>query len=78
MLGQEHKLPTDYQDGVKWLDINKDIKASLKYAKNDELTFGQWLKSLRGKRVYHVHSWRDPMPVFAEMWFVLWRRFSKN
>jgi D-aspartate ligase len=56
--------------GVKWIDLNKDFKALLDYRKTGEWTIGRWLATYRGKKVFHVHSFRDPMPFFMDSWFL--------
>ena len=67
----------DYMDGTL-SDVEADGIETVIAQSDSRREDAEWLKSLRGKRVYHVHSWRDPMPVLAEMWFVIWRRFSNN
>jgi predicted ATP-grasp superfamily ATP-dependent carboligase len=32
-----------------------------------ELRVADWFRSLRGKKVYAVWSWRDPMPFFVDI-----------
>lgn len=78
MIGEPYPLKKNYQTGVKWLDIAKDLKAQKDYRKNGELTFGMWLRSLRGRRVHHILSFRDPMPLLADLWFILKRRWERG
>ena len=53
--------------GVKWFHELRDIQAAAHYWRRGELTIGDWLASLRGKRVYAIFSWRDPKPFFAAL-----------
>jgi predicted ATP-grasp superfamily ATP-dependent carboligase len=76
MIGKPYPFRRDYKTGVKWLDIAKDIKGIKDYRKNGELTYPMWLRSLRGKRVHHILSFRDPVPPLADLWFILKRRFE--
>jgi predicted ATP-grasp superfamily ATP-dependent carboligase len=78
MIGQPYPLAKDYHTGVKWLDIAKDIKGLKDYRRNGELTYGMWLRSLRGKRVHHILSLRDPVPPLADLWFITKRRFEHS
>jgi D-aspartate ligase len=78
MIGEPYPLKRNYQTGVKWLDLAKDIKGIKDYRKNGELTYGMWLRSLRGKRVHHILSFRDPVPPLADLWFIAKRRFERG
>jgi D-aspartate ligase len=60
--------------GVKWVDLNKDLKALRDYRKTGEWTIRSWLSSLRGKKAFHVHSLKDPLPLAMDSWFLLKRR----
>ena len=48
--------------GVKWIHILSDLRSAHHYWRKGELTFGDWLHSLRGRKCYAVWSWRDPKP----------------
>lgn len=76
MLGLEYPFPKKYRCGGSWIDLNKDFQAFLDYRKSREWTFWRWLKSLRGKKVFHVHSLRDPFPMIADIWFMIKRRLG--
>lgn len=78
MLGVKCPLKSNYRIGVKWLDPAKDIKGFKDYRRKGELTVWSWLNSLRGKRVYHVFSWKDPLPAIADIWFIVKRRLEKK
>ena len=78
MIGKEYPFSRTMQYGVKWVDLNKDIKALRQYRKTGEWTYRTWLKSLKGKKVFHVRSLRDPLPYFADSWFLMKRRFSRQ
>jgi D-aspartate ligase len=67
--GFEYPSPNDYRAGVKFVDLKRDIRAILAYRKTGEWTLGDSLRSLRGKRVYHIFNWADPMPFVADTWF---------
>jgi D-aspartate ligase len=77
-LGFEYPYPLDYETGVKFVDLKRDAKAILAYRKTGEWTLGQSLKSLRGKRVYHIFNWSDPMPIIADTWYEILDRMTKK
>ncbi|MBT8077993.1 MAG: carboxylate--amine ligase [Gammaproteobacteria bacterium] len=54
--------------GVKWIDLRHDVQSAVFYIRNGELTVGNWLRSLRGRKAYAVFSWRDPLPFLADLW----------
>ncbi len=78
MIGEPYPFKKNYQTGVKWLDIAKDIKGYKDYRKKGEITFWVWLRSLRGKRVHHILSLRDPMPLLSDLWFIVKRRLERG
>ena len=53
--------------GVKWIHIRTDLMSAYYYWKKGELTFKEWLKSLKGKKFYAIFSLRDPLPFLAEI-----------
>lgn len=74
MIGRPCPITGSAADGVKWVDLNKDIKAFRDYRKSGEWTISSWLASLRGTKAFHVHSLKDPLPLAMDSWFVLKRR----
>ncbi len=78
MLGLDCPLEHHLRYGVKWIDLNKDVKALLDYRKSGEWTIPKWIRSYAGKKVFHVHSLKDPRPFIADSWFVAKRYFSHN
>ncbi len=52
--------------GVKWIYLRRDLQSAFFYWRRGDLTFGQWLKSLRGRKGYAVFSTSDPVPFFAD------------
>ena len=53
--------------GVKWIHLRADLMSSFYYWKKGELTFKDWLSSMRGKKYYAVFSLRDPLPFISEI-----------
>ncbi|MFQ5630574.1 MAG: carboxylate--amine ligase [bacterium] len=52
--------------GVKWIWLRHDLQSSFAYWKRGDLTFLQWLKSIRGKKVDALFSWKDPKPFLGD------------
>lgn len=76
-LGLDYPGSKRYQTGVKFIDIKRDVKSLNDYRKAGEWTIGSYLKSLRGKRVYDMFKWSDPMPFIMDFWFEFKRRLSR-
>ena len=63
-------LPRNRQQsyqGVKWIHLMRDLQASFYYWRRGDLTVGEWWRSIRGKKVFAILSWRDPMPFLAAL-----------
>jgi D-aspartate ligase len=81
-LGQDVEVPPAYQEGIKWIHEERDLKTvALYFLPERELTLLSWLKSYRGKRVYAYAAWDDPKPLLVAMRRVLkagWRRLRRR
>jgi len=63
LLGETCKPQEGYQTGVKWLSFGNDLRTFIReYRKNGDLSWGRWLLSYRGRKIYDVFSWDDPYP----------------
>jgi predicted ATP-grasp superfamily ATP-dependent carboligase len=51
-----------YKENFIWVDWQRDIRAVIDYIKKGQLTFGEWLKSLRGKKMWAIYSMDDWRP----------------
>jgi D-aspartate ligase len=56
-----------FREGVKWIHEERDLKSSLQYLRNGELTLRQWIKSYGGARTYAISAWDDPGPMIRMM-----------
>ena len=52
----------EFKSGVKWINILKDFDSYLTYRKEGSLSYREWRKSLKGKKVYSDFTWDDPIP----------------
>ena len=48
--------------GVSWIYLREDWKAMREYRAADELTFRQWIHSVRRADTCHEFAWNDPLP----------------
>lgn len=63
------KTNPPFQTGLKWVNLYMDFAAFLDYHKAGELSFKQWLTSLKGPRVFSDFAWDDIIPGFWEIRF---------
>jgi predicted ATP-grasp superfamily ATP-dependent carboligase len=69
-----------FEDGVKWIHEDRDLRSALQLLREGELGVGDWLKSYRGKRTYALAAADDPLPfVFflMHMATVPWRTLGR-
>lgn len=62
--GEQQEYPTSYAVGIKWVDYFTDPVAGLKMIRARMLTPAGYFKSLKGKVIPAVWSWKDPLPSF--------------
>lgn len=57
-------VPEDkgFEDGVKWVHEDRDLRSALQLIRGGELSAGEWLRSYRGKRTYALAAADDPLP----------------
>ena len=53
--------------GVKWIDLRRDFQSALYHFQDGDLTFGEWWRSLQGKKAHALFAWNDPGPFFADL-----------
>jgi predicted ATP-grasp superfamily ATP-dependent carboligase len=64
--------------GVRWIVLERDLRAALEYRRRGELTIRGWLRSLAGPKVFGYWAWDDPRPALVRLlrtcaW---WRRLD--
>jgi len=62
LIDEKVKKVTKFKEGIKWIGFEDDFKAFLEYRKTGELTLWEWIRSLRGKKVYAYFELFDPLP----------------
>lgn len=69
--------PQDYEDGVIWMSLARDLSALKEYRQEGILSIYQWLISLRGKRCGASFAWDDPLPGLREAFVFMKSRTTK-
>lgn len=57
--------------GAKWIFWRQDLRSALYYWRRGELTLGEWVRSVRGRKACAVLSLSDPGPFVADVGAVL-------
>ncbi|MGO8995108.1 MAG: hypothetical protein ACLQVI_17475 [Polyangiaceae bacterium] len=61
--GSRGPLECTYRTGVRWLSLDNDFRAFVRdYGPDGDLSWLQWVSSLRGPKVYDEFAWDDPLP----------------
>jgi D-aspartate ligase len=75
------RLPVEpvfhYRQGVIWVDWQRDLRAAIEYRHKGELSFGDWLRSLRGEKMWAIYSkddWRPGAAFTLDLLHKLWDR----
>ena len=68
--------PKDYEVGVKWINRLTDSVFAIKSIMRGKLSLFDYFKSLKGRKVYAIWSWKDPIPglIFPFMSFYIARK----
>jgi len=64
------------QRGRKWICWKRDLASAFVHWRRGDLTIGQWLSSLRGRKRSADLYFRDPMPLLADIGRKLKTAFS--
>jgi predicted ATP-grasp superfamily ATP-dependent carboligase len=71
LTGEATAPRVEHRQGVKWLESIADFHAFRQYHERGELTFKDWLLSIKGARVFALFAWDDPLPFLIERRFGL-------
>ena len=61
------KAVHEYRSGIKWVNIYSDIESFREYRRRGELSGLQWLRSLKGEKIYSDLDWDDVLPGLREI-----------
>jgi predicted ATP-grasp superfamily ATP-dependent carboligase len=53
--------------GVKWLYMFDDMRSSFESISKGEISFIEYVNSLRGEKEYAIFAWDDPVPFFVSL-----------
>jgi D-aspartate ligase len=62
LLGMNPDPVKEFKTGVKWINGLMDFDSFLTYKIEGSLSYKDWRKSLKGKKIYSDFSWDDPLP----------------
>lgn len=54
---------TEYRTDIRWLNFENDLHSFWELRRKGEITLGEWLKSIKGRRIYQTLAFDDPLPV---------------
>ena len=58
-----------YTTDIRWLALANDLRSFLRsYRPHGELGWLDWIGSLRGRMIYDVFQWDDPVPFLSEQY----------
>ncbi|WP_445665953.1 carboxylate--amine ligase [Fodinibius sp. AD559] len=67
----------DYVPGVRFIFIEKDLKAFIQNLRVKQVPIGTWMRTYFQKFILGGFSWNDPMPAVMKLWFIMRRRLAK-
>lgn len=65
LTGEVPAQATSYEQHVKWLNVFADLDSFRVYRRRGELTFRDWVRGLRGPKIYSNFAADDPIPGLA-------------
>ncbi len=78
-LGRRVKSHLTYRQNIIWFDLQKDVRAFWMYHKQGHLPLGQWIKSLKGEKMWAIYSrddWRPGVIFSKKLLLLLWARLT--
>ncbi|MFQ5910672.1 MAG: hypothetical protein ACE5IJ_08155 [Thermoplasmata archaeon] len=67
-IGQGVEEGLTFREGVRWIDLAKDLGSFRAYHRAGDIDLGLWLRSLRGERCFAFFAWDDPSPAWLGLW----------
>lgn len=69
LTGQNPVQTDNFKPGVKWVNRYMAFDSYLAYRKEGNISYKEWLKLKRGKKVYSDFIFNDPVPMLFELGF---------
>lgn len=69
LVGYKPGAICDFREGIKWINIYRDYESFRTYKHEGKLTLADWLRSLRGPKVFSDYAYDDILPGLYEVRF---------
>jgi len=67
LIDEKVETSLTFKTGVKWVNLFLDFNSFLGYYKLKEISLVEWVKSLRGPKVYSTFNWHDIKPFLCKI-----------
>ena len=82
LTNREPKAIDEYRSGIKWVNIHSDFESFREYRQRGQLSFMQWLRTLKGEKMFSDLAWDDMVPGLRELFLAniggRFRRYVKK
>lgn len=62
LIGNKVEKKSTFGEGIKWVSMSSDYASFRGYHAMRELSYFEWLKSLRGEKIFEIFARDDPKP----------------
>ena len=69
LVGNRTETTSRFDEDVKWIDFRTDCRSFREYKKEGSIGWGEWVRSLGGRKVFSIFSADDPVPFFKSFLF---------
>lgn len=78
--GQSPGRIASFRENLKWVNLHLAFTSYKQYKKEGEITFGKWLRDLKGEKTISYLSWDDITPFLKHLYKIIYRRllYLKN
>jgi len=77
LIHGELPSPYDYQTGIYWIDLTRDVAYGLKHLNKERYTLTQHIQPYLQPHIFAILDWKDPKP-FARRMLTIFRRLLKR
>lgn len=71
LIGEKVDKQSTFIEGIKWISMRLDYASFRGYHGEHQLSYLEWWKSLRGRKIFEIFDWDDPAPFFYSTGFGL-------
>jgi len=64
LIGNKVEMKSAFREGIKWVSMSSDSASFKGYHARGQLGYMEWLKSLKGEKVFEIFARDDPKPFF--------------